>query len=160
TTQLATNNSRALDARVAAQSGLAAALRKISENAWAGVDVPLNSMITDHSGYVVSFRTGDDKLTSASPQYAEWPFRLTVESQGYAVDPANPAVRSEHKSRCIVQLVRKQILTEPAYWNAVTSSTVYQFASDDVYVQIPVQIAGPTTLNGKLYFCTDCANMV
>src|SRR5262245_60063184 len=34
TTQLAVNNSRALDAHVAAQSGVAAALRKISETGW------------------------------------------------------------------------------------------------------------------------------
>ena len=41
TSQLARNNSRALDARVAAQSGLTAAVRKISENSWSGVDTPL-----------------------------------------------------------------------------------------------------------------------
>src|SRR5262245_8623239 len=45
TTQLAVNNSRALDAHVAAQSGVAAALRKISENGWAGVDVPLSANV-------------------------------------------------------------------------------------------------------------------
>src|SRR5687767_7360645 len=50
-TQLARNSSRALDARVAAQSGLAAALRKISENAWAGVDSTVRSNVTDNSWY-------------------------------------------------------------------------------------------------------------
>src|SRR6266487_4394057 len=51
TSQLARNNSRALDARVAAQSGLAAALRKISENAWGGVNTTLSSYITNNSWY-------------------------------------------------------------------------------------------------------------
>src|SRR3954453_17646468 len=64
TTQLAQNNSRAIDARVAAQSGLAAALRKISENAWNGVDVPISANITNHSWYQVTFTTGDAKLAT------------------------------------------------------------------------------------------------
>src|SRR5205085_10314085 len=62
TTQLARNNSRALDARVAAQSGLAAALRKISENARGGVTSTLNTNVTNNSWYQVTFTTGDSKL--------------------------------------------------------------------------------------------------
>src|SRR5947207_1583807 len=64
TTQLARNNSRALDARVAAQSGLAAAIRKISENAWSGVATSLSSNITNNSWYSVTFTTGDTKLAA------------------------------------------------------------------------------------------------
>jgi hypothetical protein len=155
TLQLAENNSRALDARVAAQSGLASALRKISENAWAGVDVPISANITNHSWYRVSFTTGDIKIASTDPQYNEYPFRLTIDSIGYSSDLQNPAVRSEHHSRCVVQLVRKKLVTEPANWSTLTGSTVYQFGSDDVYVQFPVRINGSATLLGKLFFCTE-----
>src|SRR3954469_23654712 len=59
TTQLARNNSRALDARVAAQSGLAAALRKVSENAWGGVTSTLSANVTNNSWYQVNYTTGD-----------------------------------------------------------------------------------------------------
>jgi hypothetical protein len=156
TSQLAVNNSRALDARVAAQSGLAAALRKISENAWAGVDVPLSANVTNHSWYQVTFTTGDAKLNSGDPLYAEYPFRLTIESVGYAADPTNAAVRSEHKSRCVVQLVRKKLTAPPPNWNTLTSNTVYQFQTKDVYVQFPVRIEGMATLMGRLSsFCSE-----
>src|SRR5438874_10619077 len=55
TTQLARNNSRALEARSASRSGVASALRKISENAWGGVTVTLRSNVTPNSRYEVTF---------------------------------------------------------------------------------------------------------
>src|SRR5437762_2148176 len=117
TSQLARNSSRALDARVASQSGLAAALRKISENAWAGVSSTLRINVTNNSWYEVSFTTGDSKLTPTDASYSEYPFRLTIDSIGYAADPLNPAVQAQHHSRCTVQLVRKRIVAEPATWS-------------------------------------------
>src|SRR5262245_18393783 len=158
TSQLARNNSRALDARVAAQSGLAAALRKVSENAWAGVDTPLSSNVTNHSWYQVTFTTGDADLNAANPQYGEFPYRLTINSVGTASDPTNAAVRAEHKSRCVVQLVRKKLVSEPANWASLTNKNVYQYGSPDVYVQFPVRINGPVELHGKLIFCNQYPN--
>src|SRR3982751_887678 len=58
TAELARNNGRGMSARVAAQSGLAAALRKISENAWGGVSSTLRSNVTADSWYQVAFSTG------------------------------------------------------------------------------------------------------
>jgi hypothetical protein len=155
TTQLARNNSRALDARVAAQSGLAAALRKISENAWGGVTSTLSTNVTNSSWYVVSYTTGDAKLATTDPNYSEYPFRLTIDSIGYASDPLNPAIKAQHHSRCTVQLVRKQLVAEPAAWPVLTSYTVSQCGSGDVYVQFPVRIDGSACLLGKLNFCTE-----
>src|SRR5262245_48624225 len=68
TAQLARNNSRALQAREAAHSGLAAALRKMSEAGWGGVGVPLSAYVTADSWYEVTFSTGDPTLTVASPK--------------------------------------------------------------------------------------------
>src|SRR5437763_9838630 len=80
TTQLARNGSRSLEARAAARSGISAALRAISENAWGGVSATLNSKVTPNSWYQVTFRTGDDTLTETNASYSERPFRLTIES--------------------------------------------------------------------------------
>src|SRR5262245_24542794 len=49
TTQLARNNSRALDARAASRSGIAAAIRKMSENSWGGISSTLESGVTPNS---------------------------------------------------------------------------------------------------------------
>jgi hypothetical protein len=155
TSQLARNNTRALDARVAAQSGLAAAVRKMSENAWGGIDASLSANVTSHSWYQVTFTTGDAKLLSGDPQYDEYAFRVTIDATGYAADPLNPAVRSEHHSRCVVQLVRKRLLAEPANWAALKNYNVYQYANKDALVQFPVRINGPTCLMGRLVFCSE-----
>jgi hypothetical protein len=155
TTQLARNNGRALDARAAAQSGLAAALRKISENAWAGVNVGLNANVTNNSWYQVTFTTGDAKLAVTDPQYGEYPFRLMIDSIGTASDPLNPAIQAQYHSRCTVQLMRKKLLDEPANWISTTNFTVYQYGNKNVYAQFPVRINGSACLLGKLYFCTE-----
>jgi hypothetical protein len=155
TTQLARNNSRSLDARAASRSGIAAALRKISENAWGGVSVTLQSNVTPTSWYVVTFTTGDAKLASTDPSYSEYPYRLMIDSVGYAADPLNTAVQSQYKSRCTVQLQRKQLVADPANWSTLIANNVYQYSNNDAYVQFPVKINGPTTLLGKLQFCTE-----
>ena len=111
--------------------------------------------MTNGSWYQVSFAVGDAKLANTDPQYGEYPFRLTIDSLGYSADPQNPAVRSEHHSRCVVQLVRKKMTAEPANWAASTNDTVYQFNNRDVYVQFPVKINGSATLMGKLKLCTE-----
>src|SRR5262249_47184269 len=140
---------------VAAQSGLAAALRKISENAWGGVTSTLSANVTNNSWYQVSYTTGDAKLATTDPSYSEYPFRLTIDSVGYASDPLNPAIRASHHSRCTVQLVRKQLVAEPATWPVVKNYTVCQCGTADVYAQFPVRIDGSACLLGKLNLCTE-----
>lgn len=155
TVELARNNGRSMDARVAAQSGLSAAIRKMSENAWGGIDSTIRSNVTDNSWYQATFSTGDAKLLQGDALFSDYPFRVTIESTGYAADPLNAAIQSQHKSRCVVQLVRKKLLAEPAGWSNLTSYNVYHFSNHDAYVQFPVRINGPVCMLGKLNFCTE-----
>jgi len=150
TSQLARNNSRSLQAREAARSGLAAALRKMSESNWGGVGVGLNSNVTPDSWYEVTFSTGDSTLSVADPKYGEYPYRVTIDSVGYASDPSDPSIRAIHKSRCVVQLVRKALLAEPLVWTTLTGSTIYQWANRNAYVQEPVRVSGRTTVLGRI----------
>src|SRR4029079_5383859 len=61
TAELARNKNRSSDAGAAAQSGLAAALRKMSDGTWAGIHSTLRSNVTNDSWYQVTFTTGDTK---------------------------------------------------------------------------------------------------
>jgi hypothetical protein len=165
TSQLAHNNARALQARVAAQSGLAVAVRKISENSWGGIASTLTSNVTDHSWYQVRFETGDVRLATtvltlptSDPRRIEYPFQVTIDSVGYASDPLNPAVRSEHKCRCVVRLLRKKLVAPPSFWDPMTDITVFQYSAQDAYVQFPVRISGSARLHGRLRFCTEYPN--
>src|SRR5262245_2968644 len=155
TAQLARNNSRALQAKEAAHSGLAAALRKMSESSWSGVGVPLNARVTDDSWYEATFATGDSMLTVSDPKYGEYPYRVTIESIGYGSDPTDPSIRAIHKSRCVAQLIRKAIANEPAPWSRLTGSTVYQWGVRNTYLQEPVRINGKTTILGKIYLSAE-----
>lgn len=153
--QLADNGSRTLDAQEAARTGLAVALAKMSQPNWAGVGVPLTGMVLPTSGYEVTFTTGDERLTPAEPQYAEYPYRVTIDSLGYAFDPRQPAVRAEHRLRCVVQLLRRRLVTPPANWSTLTAFTVYQYSSQDAYAQFPMRIGGPTRILGRLRLCSE-----
>ena len=66
--------------------------------------------------------TGDAKLGSGDPKYSEYPFRVTIDSIGYAADPTNTTIQAQHHSRCVVQLVRKLMTTEPAIWTSLSSA--------------------------------------
>src|SRR3982750_4035209 len=67
TAELARNKNRGSNARVAAQSGLAAALQKMSSDNWSGISSTLRSNVTNNAWYQVTFTTGDSKLASTDP---------------------------------------------------------------------------------------------
>lgn len=150
TVELARNNSRAMQAREASRSGLAAAVRKMSDSTWSGVGVLLKANVTPDSWYEVTFTTGDSQLTPASTNYGEYPYRVTVDSFGYASDPLNPSVRSSYHCRCVLQLVRKAMGTEPTMWAKLTGSTIYQWGNRTIYVQEPVRVKGLATILGRV----------
>ena len=153
--RLAENTGRADEARMAAESGIAAALRKIGEPTWAGVDVPLTSPVTTDSWYDVTITTGDPGLTPASPDYANYPYRLTILATGYAQDPSDLNVRSIYRIRTVVELARRKLSAVPAGWTALEPNTVYQWANRDVYTQFPVRISGQSTLTGRLNLSSE-----
>lgn len=152
---LARNTSRSLDARAAAESGLAAALKKMSDSSWLGIDTPISGNVTDDAWYDVTFTAGDAALTPGSSDYGEWPFRVTVVSTGYAADPADSVARAVHRIRAVVQLVRSQFTASPTAWTTVTNYTCYQWANRNVLVQFPVRASGPVNILGRLLLCPE-----
>jgi hypothetical protein len=148
--QLAENLGRGESARMAAESGVYAALRKMSDGTWAGVNTPISGNITESSWYEVSFLTGDAQLVPADPKYGEFAYRVTITSTGYANDPAQPTVRAIHRIDAVVQLARRAIQAEPATWSAVTSYTVHQWGNRDATIQEPVRINGSASIQGRI----------
>jgi len=148
--QLQDNSNLSDEAPLAAQSGAAKALRKMHEAAWAGVDSTLTEDTSAHAWFEVSYQTGDTTLTSSSPDYAEFPFRVTITSKGYAEDPAHTTVRSVYTVTTVVQLSRLALSAEPAAWSPLQAYSVYQWADQDAVVQIPVRMVGNVCLLGRL----------
>ncbi len=148
--QLANNLGRGEAARLAAESGVFTALRRMSEGTWAGVTVPFSGNLSADTWYEVSFATGDAQLTPADPQYGEFAYRVTITSVGYSSDPGQPTVRAIHKIDAIVQLARRTILAEPAGWSDLEPLTVHQWGNRLIVTQFPLRIAGPVQLLGTL----------
>lgn len=148
--QLANNLGRGESARLAAESGVFAAMRRMSQGTWAGVDTPFNGNVSEHSWYEVSFFTGDAQLTPADPKYGEFAYRVTIQSVGYASDPGQPSIRAIHKIDAVVQLARRAILPEPAGWSTLSNFTVHQWGNRDITVQEPVRINGQASILGHM----------
>src|SRR6186713_2902167 len=87
--ELERNQSRKNDARSAAQAGVAVALRKLYDGTWAGADTTFTGDLTADKlqGFTVTYITGDSDLTASSADWSEYPFRITILSKGYSIDP-------------------------------------------------------------------------
>jgi hypothetical protein len=152
--QLAENLGRGEDARLAAESGIYAALRKMSDGSWAGISSTMTGNVTDNSWYEVSFVTGDGPLPPGDPLYnpGEFAYRVTITSNGYSSDPSQPSLRAVHRVDAIVQLARRTLLPEPANWSTFANYTVYQWGNREITVQEPVRINGQAAILGRMLF--------
>lgn len=144
------NAQRRGSARQAAITGLTMALRKMHNSSWSGVDSTFSGRLSDYETFNVTYTAGDPRLTSASPDYADLPFRVMLVSTGYAADPDNPQCIATHKARAIVKLIPRALSTEPTDWNEITASTVYQWNNGSFELNPPCRIEGPVRLQGTL----------
>jgi len=147
------NVGQRLDARQAAYSGLSAALRKMSQNDWAGVDTVLTGTVGPHGTFAASYTTGDEELSSTDPQASDWPYRLTITVTGYATNTSVSPVPATYRVEAVARLTPRNLTTNPSVWGTSASYTVFQTATDDVTVQLPVRIQGAVRFQGGLTFC-------
>ena len=157
--ELERNQSRRIDARTAAQAGLAVALRKLYDDTWSGADTTFaGNLSTDNlQGFTATYTTGDGSLTSSLADWSEYPFRLTIDSKGYSIDPSAASSRSEYTIRVVVQLIRRKLNTslvkklelgEPD----IERYSIYQSANTPVRIHYPIRINDSFRLQGELEF--------
>jgi hypothetical protein len=147
------NVGQRIDARQAAYSGLSAALRKMSQNDWAGADTVLTGTVGPRSTFAASFTTGDAELSSSDPQAADWPYRLTITVTGCVTNTAISPVPATYRVEAVARLAPRSTTTNPSVWGSSASYVVYQTSTDDVSVQLPVRINGAVRFQGGLTFC-------
>lgn len=157
--QIQHNARRRDEARQAAQAGVQIALRRMYEANWMGVDAGFSGQVGANCGFNVTYATGDDSLTAGDADYDEWPYRVTILSTGYALDPANPQLQSTHRIRAVAQLTRRRRADTPNDWSTVQSYTVYQWKPHSdlslsrFEVEYPSRIDGHVRLQGALSLC-------
>lgn len=142
-------------ARQAAYAGISSALRTMHSSSWGGVDTALQQDLASHQWFEVGFTTGDASLTPSSADYAEYPFRVTIDSTGYAADPAHPDVRSSYRVRAVVELIRKKLYPAPSGWTPIKDYTAYQWSNSTTYFEFPLRCEGPLWLQGPVSFSAD-----
>ena len=154
--QLQHNFDRNLDAHQAAHAGISAALRKMHQGDWAGVGVDLKGALGIDKSYLVTFATGDPTLGPKDPDYAEYPYRVTVTSTGTVEDPSNANIKSTHTIRVIVQLVPRKMPDPPSNWAGLQKYTVYQWGTStgrEVVLNVPVHVEGPVCFQNEIKLC-------
>jgi hypothetical protein len=152
--QIQTNTRHAANARLAAMTGMSAALRKMHELTWAGVETEFNGGISPGDRYTVTYTTGDASLLPADAKYGEFPFRVTVVATGYSQDAAS-GVTASHAIRAVVRLNPARTATPPTGWNATQAYTVFQTGNNDFEVNVPMRIEGLVRVQGTLRLGED-----
>lgn len=147
------NSARQVDARHVAVTGISVAMQKMSAANWAGVTSTVTGNISPYESYVVTYTTGDSSLTSASSAYSEYPYRVTLLSTGYAIDPADSTRRATHRVRAVVQLVRRKLSAVSSSWTNAQAFTVLQWGNDEARFDLSNRIEGPVQFQGPLQVC-------
>ncbi|UUO08870.1 LamG domain-containing protein [Blastopirellula sp. J2-11] len=151
--QIERNLHRAGSARHAALSGLAIGVRKMHAANWQGVGVSVNGSLSDNESYIVTYETGDAKLTAADPDWGEYPYRVTVRAIGIAFDPLDTTYKSEYVTEAVVQLVRKRRTDNPAHFTTSQAYTTYLWGTQANRIEMPISLNGPTHIQGELQLC-------
>lgn len=155
TTRVQQNGSRRALARQAAMIGISAGMRKMEESGWAGVNTTLSGNVSSKESYQVTYTTGDPLLTSSSAKYGEYPYRVTIQSIGYSVDPNNSQSRATYKMTAVMRFLPRQLATQPTKWSAMQNYTVYQTDNRSLTIDPPCQVSGPVYLQGAVTVGAD-----
>jgi len=150
---LNSNSARQVDARHVAVTGIHVAMQKMSAANWAGVNSVVSGNISPYESYTVTYATGDSSLTAGSADYAEYPYRVTLISTGYAVDPADSTRKATHRVRAVVQLVRRKLSSVSSAWTNAQQYTVLQWGNDEARFDLTNRIEGPVQFQGSLQVC-------
>ena len=153
--QIQQNAGRRGEARQAAQTGLAIALRKMHQADWQGVDTTVSADLGDGTSFSAEYVTGDASLSSGDDDYWLYPYRVTVTATGYAQQPGAAGSPAQHQVQAVVQLLPRQLSASPGDWTSLQDYTVYQWADQPVVCETPVRLEGRTRLHGELQLCED-----
>jgi hypothetical protein len=155
TVRVQQNTNRQGLARQDAMVGISTAMRAIEQSSWSGVGTTLSGSLGSQDSYSVTFTAGDDSLTSASSNYSDYPYRVTLVSTGTSSDSGNSSSTATHKIRAVVRLVPRQLASTPSNWSTMQNYTLYQLASQNVTLDAPCQVAGPVYLQGAVFLGDD-----
>jgi len=148
-------------ARQAAISGLSYGLWAMHQEGWGGVDTTQTRTLGTHEQFTVSFTAGDTSLQPGNSDYEDYPYRVTIQSTGYAEDPLDATRNASHTIHSVVRLIPRALstwtnfpndhATWPMDWHKMEGFTVYQTRRNDTNLEIPCRLQGNVRLQKRLY---------
>ena len=142
------NAGRQSSARAAAVTGLVVAVKRMHAADWGGASSSFAESLGEHERFQATFSPGDPTLAAADSDYADYPYRVTIVSTGFAENPASPDQVSTYRIRAVMQLVPRQAADEPSDWTRMQGYTVYQTKNDSFEIDIPCRIEGSVRVQG------------
>jgi hypothetical protein len=144
------NAGRQSSARAAAVTGLVMAVKRMHAADWGGASSSFAESLGEHERFQATFSPGDPTLAAADSDYADYPYRVTIVSTGFAENPASPDQVATYRIRAVMQLVPRQAADEPSDWTRMQGYTVYQTKYDSFQIDIPCRIEGSVRIQGQL----------
>jgi hypothetical protein len=144
------NSETRIGARQAALSGLSAGIRRISQTSWGGVGSTISGNLTGSDSYSVTFTTGDATLPATGTTANDYPYRVTLVSTGYSVDPSSSSVTTTYKVEAVLRLSPQGLAANPSPWSTFLPYTFYQTSTDNLSIELPLRITGSQRWQGGL----------
>jgi len=149
--QLSRNTDRASAARQAARTGLAMAIRRMHHaSEWGGVSSVYSQSLGATESFTATYSAGDPNLTTTDPDWEDYPYRVTIDVQGFAVDTMVSNNVAIANIRAVVKLVPVAMPAELTNWSTVLQHTIYQADNLDVKIELPCRFEGSVRLQGPL----------
>ncbi|MBX3414875.1 MAG: hypothetical protein KF708_19480 [Pirellulales bacterium] len=153
--QIQRNSGRTLEAKQVATSGMLAAIRRMHQTNWAGVETTFTGSYGTSGSYEVSFTTGDAQIVPGSAEDHHWPYRVTLLAKGSVTNPDHPTVKATYEIEAVVQLVPRGLSATPSEWSSITQHTLYQLSTDDCRLEVPISIKGPVRFQSGIQLITS-----
>jgi hypothetical protein len=149
------NANRQSLARQAATMGLSVAIRNMEQSSWGGVGTTLAGTLNSTDSYSVTYTAGDSSLTSGSPNYSEYPYRVTLVSTGISIDPNNLQSHATHKLQAVMRLIPRNLTSSPSDLATIPNYTLYQTQNNTFQFQVPMQVQGKVRVQGTVTLGSD-----
>lgn len=138
------------EAREAALSGMSAALRRMNQTSWSGADSTITGTLSTTQSYTATYTTGDAAIGVDAPNAADWSYRVTIDTTGYATDTSISTVPTTYKIQAVAKVVLKQVSANPTIWPTMQNYVIYQTGTDDCPLQLPFRFEGALRFQGSL----------
>jgi len=137
-------------AEAAAETGLSVGLSRMCSSSWGGVGSRFTGNCSETQSFEVTYEHGDPTIGPESPEWADYPYRVTIRATGKAWHSGEPNYPAIYQRNWVVQLIPRAVAPEPSDWSTILNYTFYQTTATDSSVNIPALVVGKCRFQHRL----------